>query len=352
MWNRPDNPDNAGSYYEDQLIDINGKRQWVSGYPTDDYTRWACDYIRDSAQRPEQPWYLWLCYGAIHGPTTPAERHQGQLSGRPSPLPVDIFGPRPGKPSYLNDRQAWTNSDSGEVVMSKTGQAHSQWMQQVNECMLSVDEGVGQVIEALRESGQWENTLVVYTSDQGFANGEHGLRQKVAPYDAAYASPVIVSFPGKVPAGRYCPHSMNGPDLVVTLFSWAGIELPWKMHGRDLSRWLLSPDDSGWEHATLFEHAGDDFGANVTEAVMAESIAKHAGVPYYVAIRQDRWKYVFYLQGSETDELYDLQADPDEQQNLALLAPYQAQRATLRQLLTAELERTDADFAELVAHGE
>jgi arylsulfatase A-like enzyme len=180
VWNRPDNPDNADSYYKDQVVDINGKRQTVTGYPTDNYTRWACDYIRNHAQQSDKPWYLWLCYGAIHGPTTPAQRHQGQLSGKPSPLPIDILGPRSGKPSYLADRQAWEKNDRGEVVMSKTGQPHSQWMQQVNECMMSVDEGVGQLIEALKESGQWENTLIIYTSDQGFANGEHGLRQKVS----------------------------------------------------------------------------------------------------------------------------------------------------------------------------
>jgi len=348
VWNRPDNPDNADSYYKDQVVDINGKHQTVTGYPTDNYTRWACDYIRNHAQQSDKPWYLWLCYGAIHGPTTPAQRHQGQLSGKPSPLPIDILGPRPGKPSYLADRQAWEKNDRGEVVMSKTGQPHSQWMQQVNECMMSVDEGVGQLIEALKESGQWENTLIIYTSDQGFANGEHGLRQKVAPYEATYASPLIASFPGKIPAGRYCPHSVNSPDLVVTLFAWAGIELPWKMHGRDFSRLMRDPDNSTWNHPTLFEHTGDDFGSNVTRSVLSEPIAEHAGVPYYVAIRQGQWKYIFYLQRSEPDELYDIQQDPDEQNNLANSPDFQKRRAEMHQTLVAELERSDAKFVSLL----
>ncbi|MBX3420686.1 MAG: sulfatase-like hydrolase/transferase [Pirellulaceae bacterium] len=349
VWNRPDNPDNASSYYGDQVIDINGKRQSVTGYPTDNYTRWACDYIRAAAQQPDRPWYLWLCYGAIHGPTTPAQRHQGRLSGQPSPLPSDIIGPRPGKPSYLTDRQAWTISDDGQVVMSGSGKSHAQWMRQVSECMLSVDEGVGQLIQTLKQSGQWENTLVVYTSDQGFANGEHGLRQKVAPYEATYASPLIVSFPGKIPAGRYCPHSINSPDLVVTLFAWAGIDLPWKMHGRDVSRLMCDPDDSTWDHPTLYEHTGDDFGSDVTHAVMSESIAKHAGVPYYVAIRQGPWKYVVYLQHSEPDELYDLLNDPHEQNNLASVLEYQERRAVMLQMLQTEVARSDAPFAKLLA---
>lgn len=348
VWNRPDNPDNAGSYYGDQVVDINGKRQTVTGYPTDNYTQWACEYIRDRAKQPDQPWYLWLCYGAIHGPTTPAQRHQGKLTGKTSPMPSDIVGPWPGKPNYLIERQAWIKNDDGQVVMSGTGKPHSQWMQQVNECMMSVDEGVGKLIETLKESDQWENTLVIYSSDQGFANGEHGLRQKVAPYEASYASPLIASFPGKIPAGRYCSHSVNSPDLVVTMFAWAGIELPWKMHGRDVSRLMLNPDDSTWDSPTLYEHAGQDYGQEVTRAVNSDQVAKHAGVPYYLAIRHGQWKYVYYLQRSETDELYDLLQDPEEQNNLASLPEYQDRRSQMIRTLRIEAERSDADFSALI----
>src|SRR5690606_23820464 len=121
-----------------------------------------------------------LCYGAIHGPTTPASRHEGTLKSRSAELPAGILGPRPGKPRYLEKTQAWSRDAEGQVV-TRNGQTHTEWLQQLNECMMAIDEGVGQVIEALRQSGQLENTLVVYTSDQGFANGEHGMKQKVAP---------------------------------------------------------------------------------------------------------------------------------------------------------------------------
>src|SRR5690606_13726397 len=98
--------------------------------------------------------------------------------------------------------QAWSRDAEGQVV-TRNGQTHTEWLQQLNECMMAIDEGVGQVIEALRQSGQLENTLVVYTSDQGFANGEHGMKQKVAPYEATYSSPFIVSRPGTLPAGTF-----------------------------------------------------------------------------------------------------------------------------------------------------
>ena len=76
VWNRPENPENAPNYYGTQVLDFHGERRTVDGYPTDNYTQWACDYIQGQGRDTGKPWYLWLCYGAIHGPTIPA-RPQG-----------------------------------------------------------------------------------------------------------------------------------------------------------------------------------------------------------------------------------------------------------------------------------
>ena len=77
VWNRPRHPANAGNYFDDQLIEINGKpAAKVAGYTTDWYTDRAAEYIRGKHRDEKKPWYLWLCYGAVHGPYTPAERHR------------------------------------------------------------------------------------------------------------------------------------------------------------------------------------------------------------------------------------------------------------------------------------
>src|SRR5205823_9753447 len=94
------------------------------------------------------------------------------------------------------------------------GAVYADWVRQVNECVPPVDEGVGALIAALKETGQLENTLVVYTADQGFAMGEHGMRMKIAPYDANYRSPLIVSRPGTVAQGKACQYTPNAPDLI------------------------------------------------------------------------------------------------------------------------------------------
>ncbi len=93
-------PDNAGNYYKDQILTFNGEERQVSGYSTDNYTEWAVEYIEGQHRQPDKPWYLWLCYGAVHGPTTPAERHMGKYAGNAAPVPKDIFGPWPDKPAY------------------------------------------------------------------------------------------------------------------------------------------------------------------------------------------------------------------------------------------------------------
>lgn len=346
VWNRPDNPSNAGRYYGPQIIDFNGQRQTVEGYSTDNYTRWACDYIRGQGRDPARPWYLWLCYGAIHGPTTPADRHKGTLKDRTADLPPGIFGPRPGKPRYLDKTQAWLQTPDGLARTINGGTTHTAWLQRVHECMAAVDEGVGELLAALRETGQLENTLVVYSSDQGFANGEHGLKQKVAPYEATYSSPFIVSMPGTVPPGKLCRHTVNAPDVVVTFFAQAGIELPWKMHGRDLTPLLRDPEDPSWDQPTLFEHTGQDYGSAVTRALASGKRVAHSGVPYYAALRHGDLKYVRYFGGAEPEELYDLRTDPDELTNLAGDARYRDALEKYRAQLLDQLRAADAGFLE------
>lgn len=344
VWNRPKNPENAGKYYGPQITEFHGEEQTVQGYSTDNYTDWACDYIRGEKRDSDKPWYLWLCYGAIHGPTIPADRHKGQFADMTAEPPQGIFGPRPGKPSYLDKTQSWSPGENGEPVLTRNPKmTYSRWQQQVNECMQSVDEGVGRLLATLRETGQLENTLVIYTSDQGFSNGEHGMRQKVAPYDAAYSSPLIVSQPGTFPEGQYCPQPVNATDLVVTFFARAGIEQPWKMHGRDISPLLENPQ-AEWKQPMLFTHTGQDYGSSVTRALQRKKEAIHASVPYYAAVRLGTFKYVCYVGAGEPEELYDLKTDPEELTNLATSAEHRPQLTELRQALVTELKRCDADY--------
>jgi arylsulfatase A-like enzyme len=362
VWNRPGHPDNAGAYYEKQLLSVNGEERWQDGYPADNYTKWAVEYVKGANRDKGKPWFLWLCYGSVHGPSKPAARHKGLYQDAKVPEPADLLGPRPGKPDYLNNTQAWLRNKDGRVVAGKSGEkvgdeaggkgaGYADWVRQVNECVPAVDEGVGQLLAALKESGQLDNTLVVYTADQGFAMGEHGLRMKIAPYDASYRSPLIAAMPGVIASGKSCQYTPTAPDLIATYFARAGVAPPADLHGRDITPLLKDPA-AAWPHPAVYEHTGHDFGGDVAKVLKADPKgAIYQKVPWYAAVVQGGWKYVRYLQPGVPEELYDLGSDPEELKNLAADPAQAAKLAALRRALAAELKRTAAP-AEMLRAGE
>lgn len=356
VWNRPGHPENAGNYFYDQIVTHNGVDRHEPGYATDNYTDWAVDYIKGENRDENKPWYLWLCYGAVHGPTTPADRHEGQLAGNVAPLPENIFGPWSDKGEYLGKLRSWVRGDDGGVYRKKrkvlksnfntntVGQSFDDWVQQMNECTLGIDEGVGRLVDALRETGQLENTLVVYTADQGFALGEHGLNQKIAPYDAAIASPLIVSHEGKLPKGKVCSTPVSAPDVVQLFCDTAGVSIPWKMHGHDIQPLLEDPEGADWNEPLLMTHTARNYGEYTEVIPTDESLTIVGGVPWYALLRDGQFKYVRYFVEGETEELYDLEADPEELTNLANVDEHRDLLIELREKAINELERTDAKF--------
>ncbi|MCB1208818.1 MAG: sulfatase-like hydrolase/transferase [Verrucomicrobiales bacterium] len=357
VWNRPLHPENSGAYYADQIITEDGVERQVDGYSTDNYSQWAAEFIRGKKRDPEKPWYLWLCYGAIHGPTTPADRHKGKHKNDEVIVPADIFGPRPGKPDYLDKTQAWSKGPDGQPVAAKGGEAFGKgggkaktfadFVHQSNDCVEALDEGIGAVMAALKESGQLDNTLVIFTADQGFGMGEHGFRMKLGPWDATYRSPMIVSMPTRFPQGKVCGKPVHGVDIVSTILSTAKIKEPWAMHGHDLTPLLKEPESDAWPHLCLYEHTGRSYGSEVGTMLKDDPDgAVHSNVPWYFAVNDGRWKYIRYLKKGETEELYDLQSDPEELTNLADDAAQKENLERLRTAAVAELRRTGASYVD------
>ena len=352
VWNRPGYPENAGNYYYDQLITTNGgETRVVKGYATDNYTRWALDFIRGDHRDPEKPWYLWLCYGAVHAPFTPADRHLQAYPDATVPIPADIYPPRPGKPGYMQKIEHWIEGKDGEPVQApgiasnNPGQILQSSVRQYHQGVVAIDEGVGRIMKALEETGQLQNTLVVFTSDQGHAWGQHGFKTKLAPYDATIRSPLIVSMPETLPQGVVCETPVGGADLVPTFFRFAGLELPWKMHGHDLTP-LLHDSKSRWPHPVLTALTGKKYGSDTDRVPTDPEDLYLVGVPWWVSLRQDRYKYIRTLMEGEIEELYDLENDPEELTNLALEREHAARLKEFRKATIAELHRTGAGMAD------
>jgi len=338
----------SGGYYVNQSIDFNGARpRKVGGYSTDNYTRWAVDYIKQRSAKPTQPWYLWLCYDGVHHPFTPADRHKGDYPKTPLvTVPRDIYPPRPEKPGYMRNYGVWKRRTDGRPVCTRRTPAHfgrslTEAVRQYNRAVRAVDEGVGKLLAALKETGQLKNTVVVFTSDQGYAWGQHGYAWKYGPYDATLRAPLLVRCPKRFPRGAVCTVPVAGHDLVPTFFALAKIALPWKMHGRNILPLLTDPK-AEWNAPVLLENLRNYYGP-ATNAGHGRGMD---GVPWWVFLRKGKYKYIRTLVANEIEELYDLETDPEELHNLAIRKEHHKLLGRFRKMMIAELERTDAGMVD------
>jgi len=325
-----------GDWYNDPELGIDGAAPGVvRGYATDLYTRFATGFVKRSH---DKPWMLWLCYNAPHLPLNPHPRHRDQYTDAEVPVPADVFGPRPDKPAYMREFTMFRRAPDGSPLHGRKVPL-PEAVRAYNRLASAVDDGVGELLRALEESGQLDRTLIVFTSDQGYAWGEHGFAWKVGPYDACLRMPLIFRLPGRVACGAVCRQPASIVDLAPTLLGFAGVPLPWEMHGRDLRPLLSSPRASP-DEPVLMEHFYSKFGAETDSGVTGDDIA--GGVPYWLFLRQGRYKYIRTLVPDEIEELYDLETDPRELTNLALDARHRATLEDFRSRLLAELDRTGA----------
>ena len=185
---------------------------------------------------------------------------------------------------------------------------------------------------------------MIYTSDQGYAWGQHGLRGKWAPYDATLRAPLIISFPGQIPVDRVCTIPVGGVDLIPTFLRFADVDFPWTMHGHDLTPLLKDPG-SDWPHPVLISQTNRLYGSATSPLPVGEAVY-HKGLPWYVSLTKGRYKYIRYLADGEGEEFYDLETDPDELQNL-IAAPRHAEEIDRYRFdLISEMRRTQAPFVD------
>ena len=344
VWNRPKYPETKWNYYYNQPITYQGgETEVLERYSTDQYTDWAVDLINGNGRDESKPWYLWLNYAGVHKPFTPADRHSEEYTDVSIETPADVFPPRPGKPAWAQRINFWERGPAGTPMHQ--GRTLTSWTRQYHQAVRSLDEGIARVLEALEESGQRENTLVIFTSDQGMAWGQHGFRgHKTAAYDANIRVPLVISFPGRVPEGRSARGPVAGVDLVPTMFRFAGIDLPWTMHGEDLTP-LLEDPDRDWPHPVLLTQTDRKFGSDTNVIPQDGSVLNGQGVPWYVMLVESRYKYVRPLV-HDLEELYDLVDDPEELDNLAIKPEFQGTLARMRALAIAELREDGAGFVD------
>jgi len=350
--------DGGGSdYYVGQQVSINGGAVVpLGGYSTDRYVDYTVDFLKERAADKSRPWFYWLCFAGVHGPYTPADRHLKEyLDAPPTHIPVDVFGPRPEKPDFDVNFSRWMRDANN--LPTKKGRSFDSWVKQYNQAVCSLDEGVGRIMQALRDTGQFTNTIVIFTADQGFAWGQHGYSDKMAPYDANLLSPLIVANP-RFPQDAVCTQSVDGMDIIATIHKLTGLTNS-PTDGRDFSALLANPKQAHWsDQPTIQMFTGGVFGDAAIAAALKKGHAtddwtgliaeKKTGIRSWLMLREGKYKYVRYLYPNTIEELYDLQTDPLELTNLAIRKANHELLATFRAKLLKAFAERGATYLDLL----
>jgi arylsulfatase A-like enzyme len=354
-----DSEDGDGSdYYFGQKVSIDGGAVVpLGGYSTDRYVDYTVDFLKQRAADKSRPWFYWLCFAGVHGPYTPAPRHLKEYLDAPATkIAVDVFGPRPEKPDHDVNFSRWKLDENNQP--SEKGRSLDSWVKQYNQAVCALDEGVGRIMQALRDTGQFENTIVIFTADQGYAWGQHGYSDKMAPYDANLLSPLIVSNP-RFPQDAVCTQPVDGMDIVATIHKLTGLENS-PTDGRDFSALLANPKLTHWtDQPTIQMFTG---GKLYGDAVIADTLKKaHAsgdwsnlvadkktGIRSWLMLRDGKYKYVRYLYTNYIEELYDLEADPLELTNLAVRKANHELLAAFREKLLKAFAYRGATYLDLL----
>jgi arylsulfatase A-like enzyme len=349
-----------GRYRDPVFVSAAGRRV-VKGYVTDVVTDLALEFL---AQRPkDKPFFLALHHKAPHREWEPDPKHAAMFTALvPEPATLhDDYATRTGAarnatmrvaqhltrrdlklvpPAGLvgAERERWLNTFPDEVEVdvggerrTLTGAALAAWkyqryMQDYLACVASVDDNVGRVLDALEREGLAGDTLVVYTSDNGFFLGEHGFYDKRFMYEESLRVPLLVRWPGVTRPGSTTTDMALNVDFAPTLLAAAGVKDVWPMHGRDLRMVLAGQTPADWRRSFYYRYYHDP-GDHNTPAHLGVRTATHKLIHFW---KQDQW------------ELFDLVADPHEVRNVYGDPRY----ATTQAALHVELARVKAEVGD------
>jgi N-acetylglucosamine-6-sulfatase len=283
--------------YVDQLFNVDGKPVQIEGHNTDRTTDFAVEFLK----RPrEKPFMLFVSHKAVHAGFRPAERYLGTYNGLAYPRPATMAETEDTKRNeprwVLAQRQSWL----GVAGRYPAEGEFDEFAQRYAETVRTVDDSVGKIVDALTELGLFESTLIVFTSDNGFMMGEHGLIAKRTMYEPSIRVPMIVSCPELFAGGQRRQQMVLNTDICPTLLAAAGVAIPGEVQGRSFYP-LLTGDPNEWRDAFAYTY--------FWEPGLPQT-------PTTFGLRTDRYKLVRYYGVFDRYELYDLRTDPEERHNL------------------------------------
>lgn len=366
-----------GHYYNPDFIE-NGVRKQIHGHVTQITTDIALDWLNNKRTK-DKPFLLLYHQKAPHRPWMPEKKYLGHFDDETFTPPVNFFDEYEGRTAaaqhemgvdvhmdlaydlkmmdkegtintrlrrFFNDMYIRMDEDQKatwdayyDPIIEKfkkdslTGKELALWkydryIKDYLATIQSVDDGVGEVLDYLEENGLTENTIVVYTSDQGFYLGEHGWFDKRFMYEESFRTPMLVRYPKEIKAGSVVNEMIQNIDFAPTFLDYAGIEVPKEIQGESFRK-LVKGDEVQWRDAiyyTYYEYPGE------------HNVARHHGV------RTDRYKLIHFYYDTDTWELYDLEKDPSEMNNLYDNPEYkELQEQMHKKLLEVRNKYNDSD---------
>ena len=325
-----------GAYNDPILYTATGEKTYTGRYATDLLTDLAVEFVQ---KRPkDRPFFLMLHHKAPHRPWTPDEVHRKMFESRSFPEPPTFWDDYQTRTDALHENEQRVSADltrrdlkleapaglagpellqwlavkptevtvtTGGTPQTLTGQALTRWkyqryMQDYLACIQSVDDNVARLLDFLKAEGLERNTMVIYTSDQGFFLGDHGLFDKRFMYEDSLRMPFLVRWPAAVKAGSQTGAMATNVDFAPTFLEAAGLEVPRDMQGRSLMGILRGKTPRDWRTSMYYRFYHDP-GDHNTRAHYGVRTRTHKLIHFWT---KNQW------------ELYDLTKDPLELRNL------------------------------------
>jgi N-acetylglucosamine-6-sulfatase len=315
----------------DPVLNIDGTRTPVEGYSTDVLTDFAVDFMQEER---DAPFLLYLSHKALHpnvfqaddGSTAAiegqpsgfiaAERHRGRYADQVIERRPNAAAPISGKPALMrqigNLRPLAPGAGTGDETVK-----------QRLEMLLGVDESTGRILETLEAMGKLDETIIVLAGDHGYFYGEFGLGgERRLAYEETARIPILVRYPPLVRAGLAPEPLVMNIDLAPTMLELGGAQPARPLHGVSLVPLLRGETPANWRKSLLIEYYSDTVFPRIVNMG-------------YKAVRTERYTYIHYLELQGMDELYDLENDRYEMENVIDRADY----ADVLQEVKGELDR-------------
>jgi arylsulfatase A-like enzyme len=341
--------EDQGDYWNPELLSAGGRRRTLPGYTTTVLTDLAIERILQ--RDPARPFCLLLHHKAPHRSWDPDTVHAGLFADRDLPEPATLFDDYAGRSRAartaamrigrdLSERDLKAPHPAGLDERERTRWAYQRYMKDYLRCVASIDDNLGRLLDVLDAEDLALDTVLVYTSDQGFFLGDHGWYDKRFMYEESIRMPLLVRYPREVPAGAATGGLALNVDFAQTFLELAGVPAHPRMQGRSLVPLLRGERPAGWPTSMYYRYWEHDD--------RSHHVIAHYGV------RTERHKLVYYygdglgIPGASDRptppewELFDLVQDPAELRNVYGDPAYARQRGELAAEL-ARLQRALGD---------